>query len=221
MTITLLVITDGRVDCLERTLASFEEYIGWDQVGDRVLVNDCPDRDFRRYVNRLSFDIHVAPQTRRRGFAGAIAAGWNVLDGRDEWVFHLEDDFVFTRPVDLAAMRSVLERRPHLAQMALRRQPWNDAERAAGGVVEQHPTDYADCTDGTHVWLEHRRFFTTNPSLYPAWVRRGGWPGVAQSEGIFSHQLFTDPQTACGFWGSRTDDPWVIHIGAERTGTGY
>ena len=42
-----------------------------------------------------------------------------------------EDDFRLTRRIDLTAMVEVLNRTPNLAQLALRRQPWND-ERAAG-----------------------------------------------------------------------------------------
>lgn len=220
MTITLMVITDGRRDCLQRTLDSFELCVNQDHIARRVIVNDSPDPTYSDWVDTLGFDEHVRPQPRRRGFAGAIAAGWAAVADTDH-IFHLEDDFVFTRHVDLRAMTSVLERHPGLAQLALRRQPWNETEAAAGGVVEQHPEAYADCSDGTCFWLEHRIFFTTNPSLYPPWVRADGWPLVPHSEGVFSHRLFEDSHVRSAFWGTRRDTPWVVHIGDQRVGVGY
>jgi hypothetical protein len=125
--------------------------------------------------------------------------------------------------VYLDALADVLEVNPQLSQLALRRQPWNAAERRAGGVVEQHPQDYEDRVSGArrYHWLEHRRFWTTNPSLIP---RRTfdllNWPAVNQSEGWFSEQVRQAGMTF-GYWGARASGEWVNHIGHERTGTGY
>ncbi len=105
--------------------------------------------------------------------------------------------------------------------MAFRRQPWNAEEKHAGGIIETHPEDYVQRNDLRHVWIEHLRFFTTNPSLYSVDLTRPGWPQVAHSEGIFSHRIFADPTKRSAFWGPKDSAPWVHHIGAERTGTGY
>ncbi|MBK8168410.1 MAG: hypothetical protein IPK64_20875 [bacterium] len=107
--------------------------------------------------------------------------------------------------------------------MALLRQPWNRAEQAAGGIVEQHPDDYLDRTDGTHHWLQHRRFYTTNPHLTRLrFIKTHEWPEGSESEGRFGVGLFAaEPMTTCGFWGPRGSGPWVRHIGAERAGTVY
>lgn len=218
--ITLLVITDGRRRCLQRTLESFDLSVDPRHISRRVIVNDCPDAEFGEWVDTLGFDTVVPPLWQRRGYGGAITAGWDAIEDA-EWVFHLEDDFVFTRHVDVAAMVNILRSHQYLAQMALRRQPWNDAEKAVGGIVEQHPEQYRDCTDGFHRWLEHRMFFTTNPCVYPRWVRKIAWPRCNYSEGVFSHLLFSDSNTRSAFWGQRSDPPWVIHIGHQRTGTGY
>jgi glycosyltransferase involved in cell wall biosynthesis len=220
--ITLLVITDGRQEYLRRTLASFDLCINPLTISRRIIVNDCPDHDFCDWIDAdLDFDEHVRPLPHRRGFAGAIAAGWEIAKGAD-YVFHLEDDFIFTRHVDLRAMAAVLDAHPEMAQMALRRQPWNDVEQLAGGVVEARPEEYRDHHDHSgHQWLTHQLFFTTNPSLIPQWVINRGWPQVSQSEGVFGLELFQDPQVVCGYWGQRADPPWVLHIGEGRAGTGY
>ena len=61
-------------------------------------------------------------------------------------------------------MARTIRRKKFLAQ-ALRRQPWNDTEKAAGGVVEANPKAYTDRVEGRIHWLEHRQFWTTNVSL--------------------------------------------------------
>lgn len=223
MNVTLLVITDGRADCLRQTLAAFDMFVDQSLIGTRVLVDDSADPAYGQWIDEAySFDLHLQA-THRRGFAGAIAAGWRAV-ANAEYVFHLEDDFVMARHIPVGDMVEVLIENPQLAQMALRRQPWNSEEKAAGGYVACHPDAYTDVYDLTNdrAWLEHRMFFTTNPSVYPHRIVDRGWPLMNQSEGIFSLDLFrAEPDTVCGIWGRRDDDPWVIHIGDQRIGQGY
>lgn len=198
MSICLLVISDGRDGYRERSLASAD-----------VCLPPFADR------------IEVEDRDHRLGFAGAISEGWRrVLEAGHEWCFHLEADFVFNRPVPLGQMLRAMEANKHLVQMALLRGPENSAEASAGGVIEQHSNDYVQIHDGPHSWLEHRRFFTTNPSLIPGWVMRAGWPQGSESEGHFGLNLFaSDPALRAAFWG--TGERWVEHIGAVRAGVGY
>lgn len=199
MSVCLLLIGDGRDDYRDRTIDSAK--LSLPKLDDAVEIDDSDHK---------------------LGFAGAVAEGWRqVLERGHDWCFHLEADFVFNRPVPVADMRRVLEANPHLVQMALLRGPENPDERDAGGIIQQHPEDFklVACDDG-HQWVEHRRFFTTNPSLIPAWVMRSGWPQVAESEGHFGLNLFaSDPHLRSAFWGDGTE--WVAHIGRERVGVGY
>lgn len=207
MSIALLFITDRPVYA-ERTLASLGEM--------------CPAIFSHRIV--------VDDEAHELGFAGAIAEGWRrVLETDAEHILHLEDDFTFTQPVPLRAMRDVLDALPRVAQLALKRQPWNEAEREAGGIIEQHFDDYEETTV-EQVWGNgyrvswpvtlHRRFFTTNPSLYRREIVERGWPQESHSEGIFSLGLLAD-NYRFGFWGAKADPPRVHHIGEERAGVGY
>lgn len=190
----LLLISDGREDYLQQTVASMEANL---PVFEHV--------------------VHVDDARHELGFAGAIQAGWDRVLATDcEFVFHLEADFTFNRPVPLERMRDLLDEQPHLVQVALLRQPWNPSERAAGGVWQQHPDEYI-FHDG---WFEHARYFTTNPCLYPRWVAERGWPQVPQSEGMFGLKLFAeDPVRRSAFLGA--GEEWVEHIGLERAGGGY
>lgn len=224
--ISLLVFTDGRDDCLEQTITSAIENLRG-PISVRLINDDSGDADHRselleRYAP-LGFEL-VPPAPTRQGFGGAIRHAWAyVRQLAPMFVFHLEDDFLFRRPVDLEQMAKVLIEQPHLVQIALRRQAWNDAERAAGGVIEQHPDDYVQASNvwGDR-WLEHRRFFTTNPSLY--WRRlpaRREWPDAEHSEGVFTAQLLADPDLRFAYWGDSADEPWVEHIGVDRAGERY
>lgn len=219
--IALLVITDGREHIFETVPSALANLVG--PITTRLIYDDSDnDAHFDRLANEfapLGFDVIGGV---RRGFGGAIRYCWSFLaDHEERFVFHLEDDFIFNRAVDLRSMAMVLDAHPHLAQLALRRQPWNDDERSAGGIVEQHPDDYREWNSTIGDWLEHRRFFTTNPSLYRRSLCERGWPEVEHSEGVFTHQLLADPDVRFGFWGRRDDTPWVTHIGHERVGIGY
>jgi hypothetical protein len=223
MSVVLVVMTDGRRECIRRTIPSALVNLQGSIIG-HLIYDDSGDPEYRDWLIEefapLGFGIAWS-HAGRQGFSGAIRGAWAVLSQSPaRFIFHLEDDFVFHRLIDLDAIADVLDRRPHLVQMALRRQPSNPLEREAGGVVEQYPADYVECTDGHHWWLEHRRFFTTNPSLYRTSLTERTWPDGAYSEGRFSAELFTDPNVHCGYWGARHTGEWVEHIG-QRIGTGY
>lgn len=234
--ITLLVFTDGRPHVLQQTLASAAEHLHG-PITERVIVDDSGSNERRAALATMYPDYRVISWGERKGFAGTIAAAWRgitMTPEADPFIFHLEDDFTFERDVDLDEMATVLQHRPELAQMALRRQPVNDVEIAAGGIVEQWPGEYEDKwqhlpIDRTEVgpdtnlvaWLEHRLFWTTNPSLYRSSTCALGWPEQPRSEAAFTAQLLEDPAVRFGYWGARSDQPWVRHIGARRAGTGY
>lgn len=224
MSVTLLVMADGRDEYLDVAIQSAADNLHGPVV-ELVLHDDSGDGRYRQRLRERFPDFRVIGDGPRRGFAGAIAHAWRYLSTHQttDWVFHLEQDFIFTGPVPLRDMISVMEGNPHLVQMALRRQPWNDQERAAGGIVELHPDSYEARQDeqGRH-WLEHRRFFTTNPSLYPRSLTIRGWPDVRRSEGRFGIDLFgSDHRKRSGYWGARDSGIWCEHIGHTRRGRGY
>lgn len=222
MSIALLVVTDGRDDTLAATVASIRGALTG-PITRRVIYDDTGDLDHQRALSTRYPEFEtIQHPAGRQGFGGAIRTAWrHLVGGPERFVWHHEDDFILNRPLDLRSLAAVLDARPHLAQLALRRQPWNAEEMAAGGIVEQHPADYDEASMADAVWLEHRRFFTTNPSLYRRSLAQRGWPDVEHSEGHFSIDLFRDPDVRCAYWGPRASTPWVHHIGAERVGTGY
>jgi hypothetical protein len=220
--ICLLVMTDGRDDILAETLPIAAAHVPHDRL---VIHDDTGDYAHRRMIadTYRSLSVDVIGGEQRRGFGGAITAAWEYIANKPEpFVVHLEDDFVLSRPVDWVDLADTLTRHPHLVQLALRRQPWNPEEHAAGGIVEQHPADYLDCFDHGGAWLEHTRFFTTNPSIYRRDLCRRGWPTGPNSEGRFGIDLIAEtPESRFAYWGSRDSGEWCEHIGTDRAGTGY
>lgn len=212
--IALVITTDGRRECLRQTLDSLQRNVsGVD--GPRLIFDDSGDDAYRAWLRRLDgFEIIGAGPRRGQDRAVRKAARHaGYLDA--DFTFWCEDDFTFDRPVDLRELAAVLDADPHLAQMALLRQPWFAREREAGGIVERDRSLYNFC-DG---WIEHRLWFTLNPSLVPAWVFGHERPKGKRHEWRFSRQLCKDPAVRFGFWGDGA--PWITHIGTERRGRGY
>lgn len=221
--IAILVMTDGR-DTIEQTIPSAEQQLSG-TISERWIHDDTGNEQNARRLERRFPEWTVIRSSGRSGFGGAIDNAWRILRAKSSarFVFHLEDDFTFPRPIKLGDLGAILDAHHHLAQVALRRQPWNADELAAGGIVEQHPADYTEVTDPTTglSWLEHRRFFTTNPSLYRAELMARRWPRCPSSEGMFSIELFTDPATRSAFLGARSSGESCHHIGTTRVGSGY
>lgn len=217
----LVVITDGRRECIDRSVpAAWENLKGLDIVRT-VICDDSGDVDYQAWLRWRFPTVDVVCGTRRGGFAKAVRRGWDqALGSGQPWVFWLEDDFVIPEPVDLAAMADVMTANPHLTQMMLRRQAWFPSEMEAGGFVERHPEAYADCSDGSNDWLEHQLGYWTNPHLVSRrFLAEHTWPDGAGSEARFGRQTIKG-ELRSGIWGNRSDPPKVIH-GGERSGTGY
>lgn len=147
----------------------------------------------------------------RLGLAGAVQAAWEwALSTDADYLFHVEEDFVFHTPIHLFEMVDVLERNPHLAQLVLKRQPWSPEEQAAGGIMEMHPHLYSE-----HVkWTEHERIFSLNPCLIPRRVLELGWPD--SNEAGFT-QTCIENGYRFAFFGGIKDAPVVLHVGAQRS----
>lgn len=218
--VCLFLFTDGRNDCLKQTAASWTaNLVGSFYRG--MLIDDLGGSRQRLEMDCCGIKLEYVRHDKRLGFGGTIRDAWSRLPDDCDYVFHLEDDFVLKQYLVLDDLVAAMEANPHFAQICLLRQPWNERERKAGGVWQQFPDDFIECGNGKCCWLEHRRWFSTNPCLYPRWVVEMGWPENAHSEGMFSHKLFKNPVVKCAYWGSKQDSPIVEHVGWQRKGIGY
>jgi hypothetical protein len=205
MSVALVVITDGRWQYLNEMFRSAREWLTYPFAHVRVV-----DDSGGSGVGGWPSEFEVVRHPLRRGLAAAVQSAWADLPADIDYVFHVEEDFVFVEPVDIDGMAMVLKEHGRLAQLVLKRQPWSPEETAAGGIIESHPDEYRQ-RDG---WVEHTRIFSLNPCLIPRVVVDMGWP--AGNEAEMTARLVADGWSF-GFWGRRDDPPRVFHIGARRS----
>lgn len=211
-------MANNRKEYLERTISTIPNLHG---DISRILVNDdSGDPDFQQWLLDQGFEVN---QSNRSGFTGAMISSRNVLkDDPNEWIFHLEEDFLILEKINLLDIIEVMEQNPHIVQVVLQRQGIGQRERKMGGVMKSHPERYEEKTDGKNFWCEHRVNYSTNPSLYrKSFVVENQWPDVKNSERHFSKTIFKNPLLRCAYWGKRDDSPKVYHIGDVRNGFYY
>lgn len=218
--VLLGVITNGREELLEQTIASIEKNLQYDFVL-KVIIDDSGNTEHSlRLQEKYGDNFQVISHATNRGLSGSIRSLWEVAQILDvDYIWHQEDDFTFNEPVNIDLMISILEARPNLWQLALKRQPVNAEEAAVGGFMELAPETYFEhgFIDSDAIWLEHRNFFTLNPCLYPISITRPLWPeGGGEKE--FGERIFQNPEVMCGYLGTVADEPKVNHIGNYRTG---
>lgn len=220
---TLAAWPDRR-EYLRRSLASIDRHVDHHPIAARVLFSDWPAaiaEEVRSIAEAHGF--YVVGGGHNRGFTAAMRGVWTYLATREwsyDYAFLTEDDFELERDVDLRPMMAALRADPGLVQMALLRDACYPAEREAGGILG-HPVDeFVVAGADASPWLEHRRFFTLNPSLVRRSLFARPWPIAPHSEAVFGRQLFAaDPRTRAGLWG--VGDPWIRHLGEVRAGAGY
>lgn len=232
MAVPLIVLTNGRRDCISRTIPSAIEHLTG--VSHMVILNDSPDLDYGAWLEKqfiggpfngeiLHIDDGASSYWRAMRYVWRFAEAY-LGEAEADAAFFLEDDFTFEFDVDLNDVVTVLDEQPHLTQIALLRQPWFANEHAAGGLIEALEAQgqtFTERTDSEHHWIEHRACFTGNPSLIPKRTFEHPWPEGAWSESRFGKELFADPAARGAYWGKRSDPPRVTHIGHERVGAEY
>lgn len=215
----LVVLTSGRREYLQATLASADERLHG-LIVNRLMFDDSGDPAFaawldERYGDR--FKIHHNERNLGYSVAMSVARETVAAAGGSPLVFWLEDDFIFNRDVDLGEMAQLLENE-RLAQVALLRGPYYEREIAAGSIPDEHPESYVRAVFRGIRYLRHERFYTSNPNLARRELYEIPWPEGRHTESRFGKQLVAQGmQYAFLGWG----ESWIEHIGAVRGGHGY
>lgn len=215
MKIALIVFTDGRRQYIHDTIVSAEQLLKG-PIGPKIIFDDSGSEENHQWLKDNFPEFDVSYKKTRQGFGGAINSAWDHSKKYEfDYLFHLEDDYLFNREIPLESMVEVLRYNPNVYQMALRRQAWNTEEINAGGVIERWPEEFHQ-QDG---WISHRRWFTSNPSLYRrSLIEEREYPTAKDAEGWFSISLInSSPEVQFGYWGQKTDPPWVTHTGIQRS----
>ncbi len=224
--VTVIVHTGGRPeawgarrDYLARSLSSLAEKVSGPIV-QRVVYDCWGDATIRQEIEALAVPLgfYVAGPAVRPDYTESMRAMWRYLAKRAQgaYVFQAEDDFTYEHPVDLDPMIAALADNPHLTQMALLRDSFYAREQEQGGILG-HPEP---AFERKAAWLEHRLFWTANPSLFRKSLTAIPWPVGNHSETLFGNTVLRDPRARSAFWGDASE-PSIRHIGAVRAGSGY
>ena len=224
-TVAVVVHTGGqpanwptRRGYLEASLASLVEKVSGPIV-QRVVYDCWGDPAIRREIEPLAnrYGFYVVGPIGGMDFTVSMQTMWSYIRRRvtADFVFAVEDDFTYDRPVDLADLVAALRSDPGLVQVALLRDACYGDERelAAIGNILGWPRPAFTFRPG---WFEHRQFWTNNPSLFRRSLTERPWPSGHHSETIFGRSLFADKALRSAFWG--TGEPWITHIGAGAGG---
>ena len=167
-------------------------------------------------------DWYQVHHDRRMGLRGVQLSAWAtaLLHKEVDYVLHWESDFMpLEAKVPLDEMKWLLEARPHLAQVALKRQPLAryPGEIENGGFMQLYRDRYFQRPG----YVEQQMVFTMNPCLVP---RRIVEMFVECPETGNPETYFTPYLADQGYWfaflGTIEDKPKVFHVGEER-GAGW
>lgn len=212
-----IILTNGRAGCLQAMVQSLSHVR---DLSRGSIVDDSGDPGYRQILRAVLPGWQIYSHREPQGYTDSMQDVWAIA-ARHDYVFLIEDDFIFERDFRLRQMADVLERTPHLVQVVLLRQAWFPNEIGAGGLIPALE-EIGHRFTGSYSWVEHRACWSTNPTVFRGgqWALEHPWPAVESSEWVFGQTLFSDePDTFCAYWGDGKT-PWVHHIG-ERTGFGY
>ena len=226
--LTVLVFNDGRNDYLEQTLATFTAQVSFPEKPYKILIDDMPEgRDLHllhSIAARFGFDDLILNEANLGQF-GTINKAWSCLPSHANYVFHLENDFVFPDPVDVRELVTVLEE-PWICNITLLRQAWYADELDLGGLLKVKPERFhEEVVRGIPVCL-HQDYFGYNPGMYRREFARVTPEAFRSADGtIVWHErayrnllLAEDPARHFAILGRLTDPPRVLHIGHRRVG---
>ncbi len=207
--VTFVLTSCGRMDLLDETLESFFTHNTY-PIERHLLVEDSADPDCWTHLEK-TWGGRVTPRLNRekKGQIRSIVETYELVD--TPYVFHCEDDWLFTRP------GFIEETKPHLEWDQRLIQTWMIAEKAANaeGIFtwEKVPGPFQDairravCRDSLD-WGH----FSFNPGLkrMSDYRKIGGY-------GRFTNELdISVTYRELGYYCAILNEPAVRHLGDGR-----
>lgn len=207
-------MTNGRLDLMDRTIPNLNEMVVSKFKFDRLqAIDDSGQSESWQYMlKHFPENWNIVFNRNNKGLATSVQIGWNQMREMD-YIFHVEDDFLFHEVPPLLEMVNILEW-SDLSQIILKRNPVNFEEIAAGGYIELNPWSYHQREINGVDFIVHDNFFSLNPGVIPYEVfHEVGWPKGNEAEMI---EILNAKGLNSAIWGKKTDPPLVEHIGHYR-----
>lgn len=160
--VTVAVTSCGRLNLLLRTLGSFRRH---NREARLVISEDSADPAVAAAVRSAVPDAEVLWEPVRRGLMGSIDRLYARIE--TDFIFHLEDDWDFSGPVDWTSALSLLSRREDISQVCVR------------AASEIKPKWMAQ-SSSLH-WAE-RRYSLMSPTAHPEFFGWSSNPGLIRRE---------------------------------------
>lgn len=235
--IHVVVFTTNRFEYLEPMLASLHAQIDLSSNLGRVtkfIIDDYPKRRDSERMNALAKKYgfnRVIENPRNLGYSGAWEVAFQSCPRDVDYLWHQEEDFVFTSQVRVCDMISAFEQCPRrLWQLCLKRQPWWEGEEDFVNMVEsgkegtelEYPVVQMDGKQVVQLVCTQSIWYLSHPGIYPRWILdlpRTTGPQEGCLKGAVTNQ---QPGIVGGLWGPRVRDQEprydIMHIGEYNQG---
>ena len=164
-----LTYVPALMDSMEEHVTGLREF---------VFINDSPDPEDSKKLSKYGevIDTHGA------GYNAAMQAAVARAKAERDHVPFIEEDFTFIREVNFDRLAAHLDEHPYLAQIVLQREPWFEAEKEYGSIIEFHEKKRRQKFRDVHGFWEHNAFFSCNPGIWSRQTWASGWPEGEWSE---------------------------------------
>ena len=204
--ITFVLTSCGRFDLLRRTLASFLEQNDT-KIAKYVIVEDSCDESVRDVLAEFpDIDFELIVNQLKRGQLWSIDLAYERV--QTPYIFHCEDDWLFTRPGFMEPSLALLEDFPDVIQVLIR--DLADEKHGVGGALQTHKniSFYAPLpADYPNVYC-----YSFNPGLR----RLADYKKIGQFRLILEEKAISDRAQQLGYRQVRLANGGVRHIGGHR-----
>lgn len=224
MKIAWITLTNGRKDLIFESRSSWYKNLEG-VISLEVIVDDSGDKDYRDWLSSEYPSANIVPVGEDNcGFSNAMSKCFDMAAESDcDYILHTEDDFILNKKIKLDDLVTVLDSDDKLAQVALQRQGWFDHEKTHNTLIQSIKSQGYNVVQKENkglFYVEHNHYWTCNPSLYPVFIAKMGWPKENDSEKKFTQKVF-GLGLKSSYFGKEDEEYLVTHTGSYRLGGGH
>jgi hypothetical protein len=219
--VTILMFTTSRYEYLIPMMESFHNNIKFDGLDvHKILIDDYPLRRDNDILNSLVEKYNIDQlilNEENLGYSLSWKKAWSIIPSDTEYIWHQEDDFVFKKSIKVNDMIELMESSPiPLTQLVLKRQTWFEHNDFID-LIEKGTVGKEVSFDNNTIII-HQRYFNCNPCIYPKWIVDEEYDHNPQESVIVDKLKQKYPNHYCAILGSKSDEPYITHIGDYTQG---